>query len=193
MFTKHFRHFLIGRHFILRTDHGSLTWLKNFHEPESQMAWWLECPQEFDFTILHCQGKKHKNADALSRLPCQQCGRDSHSEEVQVGALTSLVGGEDIGRLQKEDTTIGRFSQAKLQGEKPSLAHTKSLSKDAQRLFQLGDQLVMRNDILYRQYENPDDSTITLQQVVPWSKKEVLKEMHQRVLSGHLGEDKTLA
>ena len=46
---------------------------------------------------------------------------------------------------------------------------------------------------LYHQYENPDDSTITLQQLVPESKKEeVLKEMHQRVLSGHLGEDKTL-
>ena len=29
-FTQHFRHFLMGRHFTVRTDHGSLTWLKNF-------------------------------------------------------------------------------------------------------------------------------------------------------------------
>ena len=38
VFTKHFRHFLIGRHFTLRTDHGSLTWLKNFRKPEGQVA-----------------------------------------------------------------------------------------------------------------------------------------------------------
>ena len=157
VFTKHFRHFLIGRHFTLRTDHGSLTWLKNFREPEGQMARWLERLQELDFTIVHRQGKKHKNADALSRLPCQQCGRDSHSDEVRVVALTSLVGGEELGRLQNEDATIGLLVQAKLQGEKPPPTQIKSLSKDARRLFQLWDQLVMKNGILYRQYENTKD------------------------------------
>lgn len=49
----------------------------------------------------------------------------------------------------------------------------------------------MKDGILYRQYENLDDSTITLQQLVPECKKD--KEMHQGVVSGHLGEDKTLA
>ncbi len=194
VFTKHFRHFLIGTHFTLRTDHGSLTWLKNFREPDGQMARWLERLQEFDFSIVHRPGKKHQNADALSRLPCQQCGRDSHSEDVPVVALTSFVGGESLGKLQEEDASMGLLMQAKLQGEKPSLARIKGLSKDARRLFQLWDQLVMKTGILYRQYENPDDSTITLQQLVPESKREeVLKEMHQGVLSGHLGEDKTLA
>ena len=70
VFTRHFRSFLLGGMFILRTDHGSLTWLKNFKEPEGQMARWLERLQEFDFTILHWRGKKHTNADLLSRLPC---------------------------------------------------------------------------------------------------------------------------
>ena len=70
VFTKYFRHFLIEKHFTLHTDHGSLTWLRNFWEPEGQMVRWLERLQEFDFTIFHRQGKKHINADALSRLPC---------------------------------------------------------------------------------------------------------------------------
>ena len=56
--------------FILWTDYGSLTWLKNFKELEGQMARWLERLQEFDFTIVLRRGKKHKNADSLSRLPC---------------------------------------------------------------------------------------------------------------------------
>ena len=105
------------------------------------MARWLERLQEFDFAIVHRPGKKHQNADALSRLPCQQCGRDSHSEKVPVVALTSLVGDVNLGKLQEEDASMGLLIQAKLQDEKPPLAHIKALSKDARRLFQLWTSL----------------------------------------------------
>ena len=33
--------YLTCHKFILRTDHGSLTWLRNFKEPEGQLARWL--------------------------------------------------------------------------------------------------------------------------------------------------------
>jgi len=68
-FTRHFRAFLMGQKFTLCTDHGSLTWLTNFKDPEGQLARWLEQLQEFDFEIVHKRGKKHTNADALSRQP----------------------------------------------------------------------------------------------------------------------------
>lgn len=68
-----FRPYLLGKHFKLHTDHGALTWLMNFKEPEEQMARWLEKVQEHDFEIKHRHGRKHTNADALSRLPCKQC------------------------------------------------------------------------------------------------------------------------
>ena len=42
VFTSHFRTHLLNRHFKLRTDHGSLTWLCNFKDPEGQLARWLE-------------------------------------------------------------------------------------------------------------------------------------------------------
>ena len=86
-FTKNFRPYLLGHHFLLRTDHGSLMWLQNFKEPEGQLARWLEKLQEFDFEIVHRRGRKHTNADALSRLPCVQCGRDSHSDELTIGSV----------------------------------------------------------------------------------------------------------
>ena len=89
-FTKHFRPYLFGQKFILRTDHGSLTWLRNFKEPEGQTARWIERLQEYDFTIVHRPGKKHGNADALSRLPCRQCGRDSHDSNFSSISAVSL-------------------------------------------------------------------------------------------------------
>jgi len=36
-YIHHFRPFLLGRHFVLRTDHGSLQWLHTLKEPEGQM------------------------------------------------------------------------------------------------------------------------------------------------------------
>jgi len=48
-----FHPYLYGRCFKARTDHNSLRWLKNFREPEGQVARWLEILAEFDFDILH--------------------------------------------------------------------------------------------------------------------------------------------
>ena len=73
-FLQHFQPYLLGRHFTLRSDHGSLTWVRNFTR-------WLEKLQEYDFTIVHQPRQRHSNADALSRLPCQQCGRQQHKLE----------------------------------------------------------------------------------------------------------------
>ena len=57
IFIQHFRLYLLGNHFTLHTDHGSLCWLQNFKEPEGQLARWLEKLQEYTFTIEHRQGK----------------------------------------------------------------------------------------------------------------------------------------
>lgn len=96
-FLQHFRPYLLGRPFLIRTDHGSLTWLSNFKEPEGQLARWLECMQEFDFTISHRPGQKHQNADCLSCPPCTQCGRENHStdspQEVTAVGQQSPLGG----------------------------------------------------------------------------------------------------
>ena len=71
-FCEHYRHYLIGRNFKLRTDHGSLTWLFSFKDLEGQLARWIERLGEFQFTIEHRPGRLHGNSDALSRIPCQE-------------------------------------------------------------------------------------------------------------------------
>ncbi|KRY98569.1 hypothetical protein T11_17594, partial [Trichinella zimbabwensis] len=51
-----------------------LHWLRNFKEPEGQVARWLEQLAEYDFNVLHRPGRAHCNADALSRQRCPQFG-----------------------------------------------------------------------------------------------------------------------
>ena len=74
-FTCQFRHYLLGRRFMVRTDHHSLTWLVNFRHPEGQIARWLKELNQYDMTIVHRPGKKHVNADALSRDVVQPVNR----------------------------------------------------------------------------------------------------------------------
>jgi hypothetical protein len=69
MYTRHFRHYLLGRSFYVRTDHVSLAWLMRFKQPTGQLARWLEELSQYDLKIVHRPGRNHGNADALSRLP----------------------------------------------------------------------------------------------------------------------------
>ncbi|KAJ8011709.1 hypothetical protein DPEC_G00061060 [Dallia pectoralis] len=55
-FTSHFRQYLLGRSFIIRTDHSSLRWLTRMREPEGQLARWLEKLAEYDFRVIHRPG-----------------------------------------------------------------------------------------------------------------------------------------
>ncbi len=46
-----FQYYLTGRHFTVVTDHASLTWLRNFKEPEGMVARWIACLQPFDLPL----------------------------------------------------------------------------------------------------------------------------------------------
>ena len=75
-FVKQYRHYLFGQKFLIRTDHGALKYLLNFKDPQGQMARWLQVLDTYTFDIEHRAGRKHNNADAMSRGPCKQCGDD---------------------------------------------------------------------------------------------------------------------
>ncbi|MEW8187006.1 MAG: reverse transcriptase domain-containing protein, partial [Candidatus Thiodiazotropha endolucinida] len=67
-FCRQFRHYLLGRFFLIRTDHNSLVWLTRFKYIEGQLARWIEELSQYNFKILHRKGTEHINADALSRI-----------------------------------------------------------------------------------------------------------------------------
>ena len=68
--VKHFRPYLYGQRFKVRTDLASLIWLCLRVEPASQVARWLELLSEFNSTIEYRPGERHGNADGVSRLLC---------------------------------------------------------------------------------------------------------------------------
>ncbi len=74
----------------MRTDHEPVTWLYRSPQPIGQQARWLDLLAEYDMEIQHRPGRRHNNADALSRIPynCQQCGRDE-SGYISKGDVTS--------------------------------------------------------------------------------------------------------
>ncbi len=95
-FTHKFRHYLLGRRFLIRTDHSALRWVMSFKEPVDQMARWLELLSQYSFRLEHRAGKKHTNADALSRRDCDpdQCdcyNRDSIISELPCGGCDYCV------------------------------------------------------------------------------------------------------
>eukprot|EP00731_Ephydatia_muelleri_P029955 Em0021g478a len=113
-----FRPYLYGRPFIVRTDHHALQWLRSFKEPEGQVARWLEHLEEYEFTVQHRPGKKHGNADPLSRYPCHQCSNQPVGVHATTDQRGSNVGGwalqwskQEVIQFQTDDPDIGQMKR----------------------------------------------------------------------------------
>ena len=65
--VEKFHYYLAGRKFKIITDHYALKWLKE-NALKGRLARWILRLQPYDFEIIYKEGKKHKNADALSRI-----------------------------------------------------------------------------------------------------------------------------
>ena len=64
-----YKHYLKSNRFKVFTDHKALQWLNNIKDPTGRLGRWVLRMQEFDFEIIHREGKKKQNADAISRFP----------------------------------------------------------------------------------------------------------------------------
>jgi hypothetical protein len=69
---------------------------------------------------------------------------------------------------QLQDQLTGPFLRAKEAKAKPTERDAQRMSAQAKKLLQiLWDQLVVYQDLLYRQYACSDDETVTLQLIIP--------------------------
>lgn len=195
--VKHFHPYLYGRSFILRTDHAALRWLFSFRFPEGQIARWLERLQQYDFQIEHRPGRKHGNADALSRRPCshtsckhcdqkenreksqreaESASSDSKAESLKVAAV-SVVPAElaekfpwtppDLLEAQLQDPDIGPVVKWKSEGTRPSWPTVAPHSEDTKVYWSQWDSLHLEKGVLYRIWESPAGDKQILQLLLP--------------------------
>ena len=195
---RQFRPYLYGQAFQARTDHNSLKWLHNFREPEGQVARWLAILSEYNFQVIHRPGAQHKNADALSRSPCKQCG---NAQEQAVAANVAETQSsmlpqwstEEIGGMQQQNPDIQQAAQ---------WLHSNSIpltipqgSTYLRTLWHQRAYLTMRDGILYRHWKDvPGGGTQPRLQLLlpPNIVPEVLQGLHSSPTGGHLGISKTL-
>ena len=57
-FVEHFRYYLYGRPFTIRTDHASLRWLRNFKTADGMLAHWLTKLERYNYTFVHRKGSQ---------------------------------------------------------------------------------------------------------------------------------------
>ena len=206
-FCKYFRQYLLGRDFIIRTDHSALSWLRRMSEPIGQQSRWLEILEEFSFTVQHRSGNKHSNADAMSRRPCRQCHMIDDEEDpnvVQVNVLSdegdvsselNIWSPEQLSKGQLEDLELGEFYRLKLKygDEKPSWDELLPTSEITKTLWNQWDQIMLQNQVLYRRTipKHEHDPVVT-QVILPRNlRREVMSLAHEGMTGGHLGFEKT--
>jgi len=64
----HFRPYIYGKHFTIKTDHRPLTYLFSMTNPSSKLTRMRLELEEYDFTVEYLKGKDNFVADALSRI-----------------------------------------------------------------------------------------------------------------------------
>ena len=65
-----FQVYLMGRSFVIQTDHRALQWLNSVKDQNSRLLRWSLALQPFSFEVRHRKGRENANADTLSRVDC---------------------------------------------------------------------------------------------------------------------------
>ncbi|UYV63976.1 hypothetical protein LAZ67_2006231, partial [Cordylochernes scorpioides] len=159
-----FRPYVFGRQFTIVTDHHSLCWLANLKDPCGRLARWALRLQEFDVTVVHKSGRKHQDADCLSRSPLN-CSEDIEED------IPCIVALQNFTREQMKDPDLTKIAD-KIQQETSNKSFIKI------------------NDTLHKKNYDPMGREWLL--VVPRHlRPEILRNLHDYPTSGHLGFTKT--
>ncbi|CAG2207160.1 unnamed protein product [Mytilus edulis] len=134
-------------------------------------------------------GKKHINADGLSRIPddieaCRNYRPDVNLEELPCGGL-------ELHEEQMKDSdlkTLKRWIEDKYE---PTKAELKLCSEVVRHFWSLRQQIQIKDNILLYKWEDPISPRL-LFMTPKQMQKELLHGCHDVVSSGHMGQYKTL-
>lgn len=118
--------------------------------------------------------------------------KQNQENESDLKLLSSNWLGYDVDskNLQSEDEAIKTIRDLMLTSEERPTIVTSENELDI--LMKQRSVLKIKNNVLFRKREN-DDKSITLHLIVPKSnRKEIMIQLHNSRLAGHLGREKTL-
>ncbi|GFV73112.1 hypothetical protein TNCV_3665291 [Trichonephila clavipes] len=161
--TNKFRPYIFGKHFTVVTDHHSLCWLMNLKDPSGRLARWALRLQEHDFDVKYKTGKKHSDADALSRNPVEE---ETETPDKFLAVTTSM----NLAMEQKKDQ---------------DLAKLKLLSNSSKN-----EEFRFIDGILCRKNFDPDGK-LWLPVIPKHLRADILRHFNDVPTAGHLGFAKT--
>lgn len=196
-FLKVYRPYLLGRRFLLRTDHSALQWLRKTPLPIGQQARWLTFIEEFIFDVAHRPGTAHLNADALSRRPqlVRAVGR-LRGEPSVTPNLPAAWTVEEMAEEQRADPDLRWIIQRKLATETgPSPEELRGLSPVIKTLAAQWPQLEVRDGLLTRNWLAAEDNGVLRKQLIPspCRRATIINLCHEGITGGHLGIRRTSA
>ncbi|CAG2224593.1 unnamed protein product [Mytilus edulis] len=144
-------------------------------------------------------GSQHQNADALSRIPCRQCGYSSDWKAQQLVQTVSSKPDEcerdkeddteiSLKHLQDNDKNLQIVRQWVQDGHKPNLKNLGEYNYVIKSLWSQFDDLKIQDGVLCKVHRDNNKSRV----IVPLTeRRRILQQCHDNKTSGHLGIKKT--
>lgn len=171
---KKFHHYVYGEEFVVWVDHKALQWL--FNKPDlghGRLMRWVILLQTYNFKVCYKEGKKHQNADSMSRRP---------NQEVEINT------GDDALEAQVYTTTA--YHQYRLLREYLATCQLpEGISKTtASQLKRKANQFCLLKGELYKRSKDGVPKRVVLS---PEEQLEILEANHDDISGGHRGRDAT--
>ncbi|KAL5267283.1 hypothetical protein ACHWQZ_G004352 [Mnemiopsis leidyi] len=216
-FCEKYSTFLLNRKFHVITDNKSLLHLDKFKATKNDRLWrWFETLQNYQFTVEYAPTAKNPS-DALSRLPQhddplvhtlpesekaeiisvhdvgtqanEPCSTDK-SQSVSPQNFVSFHN-DSLKLAQENDRVLSTVKSWLTSGEKPK--SSSRLNRDLYTYYHSFERLSLKNDVLYRSWEQKSSEQSLHLACIPESlQKKVISAAHDIASSGHLGHFKTM-
>ena len=125
------RHYLLGRHFIIETDNNPTTHIMTQERLSARQLRWTQKLAEYDFELIHKDGRSHVVADMLSRRP-----------DLQLSAISLISPDPDffteVERYARDDQAYQAILKACSDGQRPDFFIREGrlyLDKEPPRLY----------------------------------------------------------
>jgi len=192
--------YLLGRHFVIRTDHVVRLWLRRTPEPMPHLARWITFIEQFDYEVVHWDRTRHRNADGLSCRPPEaeksiedtKDDKADEASETDVRVVTqnrraSVLVGDNFAQLQQNDAELEATVRINLAvDEAPTHEDLQTETELMKKMMTKWDELKVYNGLLFRNRDSPKKGKLNFSQLPPQSKvDEALRLCYAGTVGGH--------